>query len=226
MAKNLDSLDVSSMSNFENAHMLVVDDNAVNLKLIECWLKSSSCKVTAVDSGLRALQFLEVDGLKVDLIITDYCMPKMNGYELLKKIKESPNFKEVPVVIMSSDNVLTHINMCLNEGAIDFLLKSVKISDIEELSLYMKKDVGGVKESGINKRKLGESSGQPSSPPSILPQTTSLSSPSPPLSSTSSFSASSSGQLSSPPSILPQTASLLSPSPPLSSTSSFSAPSS
>lgn len=111
MAENLDGLDVSSMSNFENAHVLVVDDNAVNLKLIECWLKSSSCKVTLVDSGLRALQFLGVDGLKVDLIITDYCMSDMNGYELFKKIKESPNFKEVPVVIMSSDNVLAHINM-------------------------------------------------------------------------------------------------------------------
>ena len=66
--------------------------------------------MTAVDSGLRALQLLEVDGLKVDLIITDYCMPNMTGYELLKKIKESSNFKEIPVVIMSSENVLTRKN--------------------------------------------------------------------------------------------------------------------
>ncbi|KAK9932534.1 hypothetical protein M0R45_019769 [Rubus argutus] len=122
-------------------------------------------------------------------------MPNMNGYELLKKIKESPNFKEVLVVIMSYDNVLAPINMCLNEGAVDLLLKPVKISDIERLRLYMKKGVGGVKESGINKRKLGESSGQPSSPPSILPQTLSLSSPPPPLSSTSLFSAPSSPTL-------------------------------
>lgn len=51
-----------------------------------------------------------VQGLKVDLIITDYCMPGMTGYELLKKIKESSTFKEIPVVIMSSENVLARID--------------------------------------------------------------------------------------------------------------------
>ena len=111
-SEKLDGLDVSSMSNFENTHVLVVDDCFVNRKLIEgCLLKIASCKVTEVDCGLKALQLLEVDDLKVDLIITDYCMPEMTGYELLKKIKESPNFKEIPVVIMSSENILTRKDM-------------------------------------------------------------------------------------------------------------------
>ena len=76
--------------------------------------------VTAVDSGKRALQYLGLDdgevngsgaeGLKVDLIITDYCMPGLTGYELLKKIKESSAFKQTPVVIMSSENILARID--------------------------------------------------------------------------------------------------------------------
>lgn len=49
-------------------------------------------------------------GLKVDLIITDYCMPGMTGYELLKKVKESSAFREIPVVIMSSENVIARID--------------------------------------------------------------------------------------------------------------------
>lgn len=44
------------------------------------------------------------------MIITDYCMPGMTGYELLKKIKQSSMLREVPVVIMSSENVPTRIN--------------------------------------------------------------------------------------------------------------------
>ncbi|KAA8529510.1 hypothetical protein F0562_033691 [Nyssa sinensis] len=100
-------------SDSHEVHVLAVDDSLVDRKVIERLLKISSCKVTAVDSGRRALQFLgldeeknsvDFDGLKVDLIITDYCMPGMTGYELLKKIKESSTFREIPVVIMSSEN--------------------------------------------------------------------------------------------------------------------------
>ncbi|KAK9943560.1 hypothetical protein M0R45_009164 [Rubus argutus] len=127
------------MSNFEEAHVLVVDDSSVDRRLIERLLRVSSCKVTVVDSGLKALQLLGVDGLKVDLIITDYSMPGMTGYELLKKIKKSSKFKEISVVIMSSENVLQRIDRCLEEGAKDFILKPVKLADVKKLKNYMKK---------------------------------------------------------------------------------------
>ena len=48
--------------------------------------------------------------VEINLIITDYCMPGMTGYDLLRKIKESSSFKDIPVVIMSSDNIPSRIN--------------------------------------------------------------------------------------------------------------------
>ncbi|KAK9928702.1 hypothetical protein M0R45_025827 [Rubus argutus] len=196
MSEKLDCLD----------HVLAVDDSPVDRKIIEHLLKISSCKVTAMDNGLKALQFLGlneedksssggIDGLKVDMIITDYCMPGMTGYELLKKIKKSSILKDIPVVITSSENILERIDKCLEEGAEDFMLKPLKLSDVKRLKDYMMKDVGGVEESEINKRKLREPSDQPPSPPSLLTLMSSLSSPSLPLSSTSSFSAPSSPTL-------------------------------
>lgn len=203
-SERLDGFDMGPM-NSEEAHVLAVDDSLVDRKVIERLLRISSCKVTAVDSGRRALQFLGLDddksssvgfdGLKVDLIITDYCMPGMTGYELLKKIKESSALKEIPVVIMSSENVLARIDRCLEEGAEDFIVKPVKLSDVKRLKDYMTREAG-LEESGMNKRKLREPCDVPSSPPSILPSSPSSSlsspskSPSPPLS--SSFSAPSS----------------------------------
>ncbi|CAN6550638.1 unnamed protein product [Malus baccata var. baccata] len=206
-----EKLDLSPPLISEEAHVLAVDDSLIDRKVIERLLKISSCKVTAVDSGRRALQFLGLDeeksstvgfdGLKVDLIITDYCMPGMTGYELLKKIKESSAFKEIPVVIMSSENVLARIDRCLEEGAEDFIVKPVKLADVKRLKDYMTtaRDVG-VEESGggMNKRKLREPCDlmMPSSPPSTLSSSPSSSlsspskSPSPPMS--SSFSAPSS----------------------------------
>ncbi|KAL2927151.1 Two-component response regulator ARR17 [Bienertia sinuspersici] len=69
----------------------------------------------------------------VNLILTDYCMPGMTGYDLLKKIKESSQLSEVPVVIMSSENVPTRINKCLEEGAQMFMMKPLKLSDVKKL---------------------------------------------------------------------------------------------
>ncbi|XP_021908698.1 two-component response regulator ARR4-like [Carica papaya] len=182
----------ASPSDSEEVHVLAVDDSLVDRKVIERLLKTSSCKVTAVDSGRSALQFLGLDeekastgfdGLKVDLIITDYCMPGMTGYELLKKIKESSTFREIPVVIMSSENILARIDRCLEEGAEDFIVKPVKLSDVKRLKDYMMKEV---RVGNRNKRKLRESCDFSSSPPSILSSPSSSSSSSSPSPSPSS----------------------------------------
>ncbi|KAK3039884.1 hypothetical protein RJ639_028277, partial [Escallonia herrerae] len=65
-------------------------------------------------------------GSKVHMIITDYCMPGMTGYELLRKIKESSNL-----------NVPTRIKKCLDEGAEEFMLKPLKQSDVKRLRCHM-----------------------------------------------------------------------------------------
>ncbi|CAO2829118.1 unnamed protein product [Amaranthus hypochondriacus] len=184
---NSDSVIDLSPSDYQSeAHVLAVDDSIIDRKVIEKLLKTTSCKVTAVDSGMRALQYLglvedqrtSVDGLKVDLIITDYCMPGMNGYELLKRIKESSTFKETPVVIMSSENVLARIDRCLEEGAEDFILKPVKLSDVKRLKNYMsKEDRSDGRESGINKRKERDGSDHSSESQSQSPPSTRSSSP-------------------------------------------------
>ncbi|CAA3000486.1 two-component response regulator ARR5-like [Olea europaea var. sylvestris] len=186
--------DLSSSSDSDEVHVLAVDDSFVDRKVIERLLKITSCKVTVVDSGMRALQFLGLDeeessdgydGLKVDLIITDYCMPGMTGYELLKKIKGSSAFREIPVVIMSSENVLTRIDRCLEEGAEDFIVKPVKLSDVKRLKNYMFGE-GRTKsqDKGFNKRKLQETS--PSTSPSLSPTSSISPEQSSDLSSTSS----------------------------------------
>ncbi|WZZ52282.1 hypothetical protein YC2023_052389 [Brassica napus] len=113
----------------EELHVLAVDDNLIDL--------------TTAENGLRALEYLGLGDpqqteslttnsvMKVNLIITDYCMPGMTGFELLKI--ESSNLKEVPVVILSSENIPTRINKCLASGAQMFMQKPLKLSDVEKL---------------------------------------------------------------------------------------------
>ncbi|WVZ12872.1 hypothetical protein V8G54_017402 [Vigna mungo] len=205
--QNLTELLEESPSLSPELHVLAVDDSLVDRHVIERLLKVSSCKVTVVESGRRALQYLGLDGetgslgldvsefwylvcgvvltlvsAKVNLIMTDYSMPGMTGYELLKKIKvcsvfdfypakgvfcywdnsfylriddcrESSMFREIPVVIMSSENVLTRIDRCLEEGAEEFLLKPIKLSDVRRLKDFIMK--GKVKE--VEKKSLKRS---------------------------------------------------------------------
>ncbi|KAL7261035.1 hypothetical protein ACSBR1_006649 [Camellia fascicularis] len=135
----------------------------------------------------------------VDLIITDYCMPGMTGYDLLKRIKilkmvsslvfsfshhvqGSSSFREIPVVIMSSENVLARIDRCLEEGAEDFILKPVKLSDVKRLKGSMfGDDQVGREDRRINHRNSPEPSDLSSSPSQqsiISPSLSPLSSPS------------------------------------------------
>ncbi|CAN7013839.1 unnamed protein product [Brassica oleracea var. botrytis] len=142
-------------------HVLAVDDSSLDRKLIERLLQKSSCQVTTVDSGYKALEFLGIESndpnalstspqeVEVNLIITDYCMPGMTGYDLLKKVKESPAFKNIPVVIMSSENVPARISRCLEEGAEEFFLKPVRMADLNKLKPHMMK-------TKLNNQKLEE----------------------------------------------------------------------
>ncbi|KAJ9685379.1 hypothetical protein PVL29_017418 [Vitis rotundifolia] len=122
-------------------HVLAVDDSLIDRKWIEKLLKTSSFQVTVVDSVSKALEFLGVQEAsqerKVNLIITDYSMPGMTGYDLLRKIKESTSLKDIPVVIMSSENIPSRINRCLEEGAEDFFLKPVQLSDVNKLRPHL-----------------------------------------------------------------------------------------
>ncbi|KAL2228179.1 two-component response regulator ORR9 [Sesamum indicum] len=138
-------------------HVLAVDDSLIDRKLIERLLKTSSYQVTTVDSGSKALEFLgwhdedernnsseetsvspkNHQEVEVNLVITDYCMPGMTGYDLLKKMKESSSLRNIPVVIMSSENVPSRITRCLEEGAEEFFLKPVRLSDVNKLKPHM-----------------------------------------------------------------------------------------
>ncbi|KAI4363975.1 hypothetical protein MLD38_020124 [Melastoma candidum] len=141
-------------------HVLAVDDSLLDRKMIERLLKTSSFQVTTVDSGSKALEFLgfrqdensrsspdpPLDSsnssnqvVEVNLVITDYCMPGMTGYDLLKKIKESSSLRNIPVVIMSSENVPSRISRCLEEGAEEFFLKPVRRSDLNRLTPHLMK---------------------------------------------------------------------------------------
>ncbi|CAL9149749.1 two-component response regulator ORR2-like [Musa acuminata AAA Group] len=128
--------------------VLVVDDSPVERRMVEGLLKKSGAmfQVIAVDSGKRAMEVLgltddkaehpTVDDQKVDIILTDYSMPEMTGYDLLKTVKEQSCRKPIPVIIMSSENEPQRISRCRAIGAEDFILKPLQTNDVLRLRSY------------------------------------------------------------------------------------------
>ncbi|XP_031498493.1 two-component response regulator ORR3-like [Nymphaea colorata] len=156
---------MSAASDAPPFHVLAVDDSLIDRKLIEKLLKISSYHVTSFDSGSKALEYLGLNHeMEVNLIITDYCMPGMTGYDLLKQIKGSSSLRDIPVVVMSSENLPSRINRCLEGGAEEFFVKPVQLSDVNRLKPHLLK--GKIKE----KERSPEQSPEPQEHLQQMPQ--------------------------------------------------------
>lgn len=108
------------------AHILVIDDDSMNLRIAEKML-GERFRLTCLKSGREALDFLERD--VPDLILLDLHMPEMNGFEVIRKMKENQRLKEIPVIFLTADNDREVEVKGFKEGALDFITKPF-IADI------------------------------------------------------------------------------------------------
>ena len=113
------------------ANVLVVDDNAVNRNILTEQLKYWKCRSVAVESGAKALAVLEnakSKGIKIDLIITDYHMPGMNGADLFLKIKRREATANIPVIMLTSLNEDRMTQEMIKQGIASVLTKPARSS--------------------------------------------------------------------------------------------------
>jgi twitching motility two-component system response regulator PilH len=80
--------------------ILVVDDNAVVREMLSDQLRGNGFQVVLAKDGAEAVEKIQAN--PPDLVITDIVMPKMNGYELCRWIKNDPKRKELPVIMCTS----------------------------------------------------------------------------------------------------------------------------
>jgi len=80
--------------------VLVVEDSPPQREMISTLLKGSGLNVTSAGDGLEALEQIQQDC--PDIVVLDIVMPRMNGYELCRRLKDDPKTKELPVVMCST----------------------------------------------------------------------------------------------------------------------------
>ncbi len=80
--------------------VLVVEDSVTQREMIEDLLKGIGLTVKTAGDGVEALE--QIQGSCPDIVVMDIVMPRMNGYELCRRIKTDPKTERVPVVMCSS----------------------------------------------------------------------------------------------------------------------------
>src|SRR5713101_9627538 len=105
------------------AKILVVDDEVDNVRLLEALLLRRGFEVVKARNGAEALQ--QVDREQPDLILLDVMMPIMDGFEVCKILKDNPETRLIPVVIMTALGQVEDRVKGIEAGADDFLTKPV-----------------------------------------------------------------------------------------------------
>jgi CheY-like chemotaxis protein len=104
--------------------VLVVDDNEFEFKLIEKMMEEELYELIYANSGALALSILRKR--QPDLILMDLDMPDINGLETLRRLKASPQFAGIPVMMVTGQSGKEMVVDCLKSGAVDFVVKPLE----------------------------------------------------------------------------------------------------
>ena len=114
--------------------ILVVDDMVQIRNILQFSLHKEGYDVILADNGADALkQVSDDDSLfskTIDLIILDIMMPRMDGYEVLKKLRSSDSTKDIPVIFLTAKAQKKDVAKGIEAGANDYLIKPFKLADL------------------------------------------------------------------------------------------------
>jgi two-component system chemotaxis response regulator CheY len=105
------------------ATALVVDDSKTIRTILSKTLRELGFEVREAGNGIEALEVIQAEKTAVTLILVDWNMPEMNGLELLKRLRQNPEFSSLVVVMVTAETELDHIAEALEAGANEYVMK-------------------------------------------------------------------------------------------------------
>lgn len=108
--------------------ILIVDDSETNLVLLTAVLEEGGWEVQAADSAANAMEKLKTS--VPELILLDLLMPRIDGYQMLDKLKSDERLRQIPVIVISAVNDPDTRKKCLSKGAVDYMPKPVIIQEV------------------------------------------------------------------------------------------------
>jgi len=119
---------------FAKKKVLIVDDDLRNVFALSAVLEEKKMDVSFAKNGLEALRKLE-EIPDIDIVLMDIMMPKMDGYEATKKIRDQLAFQKLPIIALTANAMKDDRRKCIEVGASDYITKPI---DNEQLLSVMR----------------------------------------------------------------------------------------
>lgn len=110
--------------------VLSADDSAIMRRIIRGAVEVLGYELLEAADGLEALEKLKEFHSEIDLILLDWNMPNLDGFQLLVKIKENDLYKHIPVAMVTTEAEKGKIAQAIKAGAINYIMKPFSQEDL------------------------------------------------------------------------------------------------
>ena len=111
--------------------LLVVDDSSVIRKVIKAAADVLQMETEEAQDGKEALEVLSSRYKEIDLILLDWNMPEISGYDVLVEIKNNDKYKDIPVMMVTTEGQKSNIIAAVRAGAANYLTKPFTVEELE-----------------------------------------------------------------------------------------------
>ena len=139
---SIPDITISSFADFKDKHILLVEDNVINQKVMQNILGRAGIHLTVAGNGQEAIQILHEKATKAfDLVLMDISMPIMDGYMATKMIREDGQYDHLPVLALSALVLKNEVAKMFKSGVNGYLQKPINIGQLyHALHIFLSKD--------------------------------------------------------------------------------------
>lgn len=110
--------------------LLTVDDSSIVRKIIRTAARTLEMELDEAQNGFEALEKINQNDGKYDLILLDCNMPGMNGLEVLREIKNNEKFEDIPIMMVTTESGKDTILEAIRMGAVNYMIKPFTIEEL------------------------------------------------------------------------------------------------
>jgi two-component system, chemotaxis family, chemotaxis protein CheY len=120
--------------------IMIVDDSRIMRNTVKGVFAgiASTCKFVEAQNGEEALELLETE--TINLILLDWNMPKLSGIDFLKQVRAMDKYKDLPIIMVTSEAAKFNVIEALKNGATDYITKPINLelfkSKLDKLNLF------------------------------------------------------------------------------------------